>query len=60
MAWKSPAEAGLFSYGIGQRLAWNCSWARRDATTGLEPREAGELADAIAEAVGSPGATYSA
>jgi hypothetical protein len=32
----------------------------RITTTGLEPHEADELADAIAEAVGSPGGTYSA
>ena len=44
----------------GERFRFETAPGMRITTTGLEPREADELADAIAEAVGSPGGTYSA
>jgi DNA-binding transcriptional MocR family regulator len=44
----------------GERFRFESGPGMRITTTGLEPHEADELADAIAESVGSPGGTYSA
>ena len=44
----------------GERFRFETAPGTRITTTGLEPSEAVGLADAVAEAVGSQGATYSA